>query len=460
MAPRLFPLPLTPFERHMLNDEAPGYPMTCMMQMGMVGTMDRQLFSNAFADVVRQHPLLRARIDGASSGRPRWVEYAEKESRLHWPAERASESRIIRDPMDPTQEPGFRLVVFQDGQRTRVTMVYHHACCDGIGAGRFLDDLLTAYHRRATGAPSPTAEAATDVPRLLRRGRAPLMGWFPVRLTQEIRTFVKEGHHWLCHPVTPLGRPQSPLEQSPDNDSLSDYPTHVLSETESAVLLTLARQLGVTLNDFLLTALFQTLEDWNARYAPETVTPWLRISVPQNLREEADRRLPAANKVTMCFLTRTHAVCRQPTHLLASIHREMASARRWLRGKGLLRAFHLLQTIPGLADKVLRRGRCLCTTVMSNLGDYDRWFGNSLPREGRLLRCGDLRLQTITALSPVRPKTHAAFFLASYAGQLQISLRRDPHTLTQDQAQQLLAQFLEHIRNLAQEWDASAPTGG
>ncbi len=450
MAARLFPLPLTPFERHMLDDDVPGYPMTCLMQLGFRGSLDRHVFCEVFSEVLANHPLLQARISGAESRRPQWVSDSGDANCLCWREDGGSASSEIMAGMDPTREPGFRLVVDRNGETTMMSMIFHHACCDGVGAARFLEDLLTAYHSRIVGTPAGAGVPPVEPARLRRRGSYPRMGWLPIRVAQEIRTFIKEGHHWLCHRVTPLGHPHPPPPaEIAGDDSLLDFPTHMFSETESNDLRALARQRGVTLNDLLLTALFLTLEHWNAQHAPDVVTPWLRIAVPQNLREQDDHQMPAANKVTMCFLTRTHEACRKAQTLLAGIRREMTYARHWLRGKGLLRALSLLQRIPGLEDSLLRGERSLCTAVLSNMGNFDRWFCSSLPREGRFLRCGDLRLHRVTALSPVRPKTHAAFFVASYGGQLQISMRRDARVFTKDQAQQLLDRFLEDIRSLA-----------
>ncbi len=62
---RLPPLPLTPFERYMLADDQPGYPMVAVMELQFGGRLDVDLLRAAFVPAIERHPLLVARIQGA-----------------------------------------------------------------------------------------------------------------------------------------------------------------------------------------------------------------------------------------------------------------------------------------------------------------------------------------------------------------------------------------------------------
>jgi len=446
----LFPLPLTPFERHMLADDRPGHPMTCAAELRLSGTIDREALSASFRDTLLRHPLLSAIVDRTHPNRPCWVPAPSGGRGIEWSDSESLPASEELERMNLALEAGLRFQVRQDSGRQTATMLYHHSCCDGIGAARFIEDLLAAYHLRVEGRSGSEALPVSDDARLLQRGEMPRIGRLCARMAHEIRTVVREGRHWLLHPVTPLGLP---IQTETSSTGVLVHPatlTHAFSESASVELLAAARRRGVTLNDLFLAAMFLTIVQWNAVHAPETRTRWLRIAVPQNLRADADRWMPAANKVTMCFLTRAHDACRNATTLLRGIHDEMASARYWLRGKSLLRAMRWVQAVPGAARCILEGDRCLATVVLSNIGDYDRWFCSELPREGKQIRAGDIRLESITNIPPIRSMTHAAFGAASYGGILRMSLRHDHCRLASEQANQLLALYVSQIERIAE----------
>ena len=54
--------------------------------------------------------------------------------------------------LDIGSRTGLRVWVRQGDGASRIVMQFHHACCDGIGAYRFLGDLLAAYGARTATA--------------------------------------------------------------------------------------------------------------------------------------------------------------------------------------------------------------------------------------------------------------------------------------------------------------------
>ncbi len=445
MCASLFPLPLTVFERHMLLDDRPDYPMTCAAEFGFSGTIRRETFSEVFRDVLVRHPLLSARVDRSNRQRPCWVPAGGVGPAIEWREIDDSATFGLNDRIDLESEAGMRFQVLEHSGDASATMFFHHACCDGIGAARFVEDLLTGYHLRVDPGSRPDILRDADTLRLPVRGRIPRVGRFPARFAQEVRTFVREGLHWLYHPPSPLGRPEGPHDADSCSAPRVGFLTREFDAEFSSRLRATAKRRGVTINDVLVAALFAAVCKWNAGYPSDASTPWLRIAVPQNLREPADRWMPAANKVTMCFLTRTVPSCGNTSKLLEGIGVEMAAARYWLRGKGLIRAMGLAQAVPVLKRRFLEQGRCLATVVLSNLGDFDRWFCSSLPRERNCVRAGDICLERITLVAPVRPRTHAAFCAGSYGGVLRVSMRPDPRFFTIDRAEELLTLYASQL---------------
>ena len=119
--------------------------------------------------------------------------------------------------------------------------------------------------------------------------------------------------------------------------------------------------------------------------------------------EDADRRMPAANVVSMVFLDRTPAQIADPADLLRSIHAEMDLIRR--RQLGLIFIFVALDPAgtAGRTGKVGQQGRCEATCVLSNLG---RAMADSpLPRRNEKIVAGNVVLDGIDFFAPVRDGT-------------------------------------------------------
>jgi hypothetical protein len=90
--------------------------------------------------------------------------------------------------------------------------------------------------------------------------------------------------------------------------------------------------------------------------------------------------------------------------------------------------------------------RTLATVVFSNLGDPTRRFTARFPRkEGRLV-CGNLTLEAVAGIPPMRPRTRATFLVLSYNLNLTVNLRCDPQYFTAGDTQHLLSLYTERLR--------------
>ena len=87
----------------------------------------------------------------------------------------------------------------------------------------------------------------------------------------------------------------------------------------------------------------------------------------------------------------------------------------------------------------------MATSVLTNLG---RPFANSLlPRQDGKIVAGDIVLEAVEGVVPLRPHTCAGFALTTYADQLNIVLHYDLRVLTQNQAEDLLNTYVGFVRN-------------
>ena len=69
-----------------------------------------------------------------------------------------------------------------------------------------------------------------------------------------------------------------------------------------------------------------------------------------------------------------------------------------------------------------------------------------LPRQDGRLVAGNVVLERVGGVPPVRPLTRAAIVVLEYAGEISISLRCDPHLFTPGDTRALLEIYVSQIR--------------
>ena len=139
------PLPLTPFEQYMLEDDRPNWPMNILLRLQFSGTFARPAFEAAVQASLRRHPLLAAKVEPAGRKRLAWSPASGAPSCVHWTSACDGDSRPAFTPIDLGQEPGLRLRIMEAEETTELWCQCHHACCDGLGLLQFVQDLLVAY---------------------------------------------------------------------------------------------------------------------------------------------------------------------------------------------------------------------------------------------------------------------------------------------------------------------------
>ena len=148
----LFPLPLTAFERYMLADDRPSHPMAFAVKLRLGGQIGRDLFERSLRYALGRHPLLHALIDSADRYHPYWIPAGDLPPDVDWDTAAAPLKCTPSVSIDLTSRPGLRVWVRQGEREAEVTFEFHHACCDGLGAARFIGDILAAYGIHCDGA--------------------------------------------------------------------------------------------------------------------------------------------------------------------------------------------------------------------------------------------------------------------------------------------------------------------
>ena len=107
----VFPLPLVPFEEHMLLDDRPAYPMSIFARLRFTGRVDRATFEAAAAITLQRHPMFQAVVREVKPGQFEWVEWNGGDSVVRW-LERPANGAYPHVPgIDLRRERGVRVWV-------------------------------------------------------------------------------------------------------------------------------------------------------------------------------------------------------------------------------------------------------------------------------------------------------------------------------------------------------------
>jgi hypothetical protein len=434
----VFPLPLTPMEAFLHLDGRAGYPMMTDIQLEFDGALDPSTFERALATAINRNPLYRCLVGHDSRLGRVWIPTDEVPS-IDWAPLGTPLGEQYDSTVDLTKQIGLRIWVRQTGNRTTVLLHSHHACADALGTFSFVEDLLAAYASLCPGA-EPIALRPLEPERLLKRGLAsiPKRKWYHHPF--DLMFGVREGLSFFLRAPAPLASPNSATAELPA--SRSEMLTRSLGSEMTAGLRAAAATAGATVNDLLLCDLFVTLRRWNA--ARGQSKGWLRILMPQNLRESEDRATPTANIMSFAFLTRRANHCDAAATLLPALCTETKVIRR-----DRLSVFFLGSLAAALAagvlEKLLASKICFSTAVLSNFGVPARRFVAQFPQTAEGLIIGNVVFRSLVGVPPLRPGTRAAFAVVGSADDLTFTVKCDPQYFGPIDAARLLDEYVGQV---------------
>lgn len=435
---------LTAFEQYMLTDDRELHPMTFTIRLKFAGQFERRPFAEAVATAVGRHPLLASHIVGADTNHPQWVEADDPMppidiAPLGCPLEFPGSERI-----DLARCTGLRIWVRSGSDRTEMRFQFHHSCTDGIGAYRFIEDVLCAYEAAVHGDVRSARFRPLDKNRLPRRAKFGLSRFqVLLRLPQEAWGAVVGAATFFLRRPQPLISPEIPHGDQQSRLELLDYPAHAFTPEESNAYHVAARRWGVKLNDLLLCDTLLAADGWNRRLGSRGWHP-IRVAVPVDLRVAGDERLPACNVAAMVFLDRTPRWYLTTRHLLRTTRWETRFIKRFRLALSFIRICNFVSYVPGGLKWLTRANHCYTTAVMSNMG---RPLSQApLPKCGEKLCAGRLRLESVESAPPVRPFTAAGFTALTYSGRLTLVMNYDRHHFTAETARSFFDCVVQQIR--------------
>jgi hypothetical protein len=441
-------LPLVTFERYMLAEDTVAYPRVFILEVTLSGSLRREALEAAWPAALARHPMLTARLDERGQNWI-WPEDHPPAPAIDWGQESEPLTFRAGQRIDLAREPGLRLWVRTGPAGIRLVFQFHHACCDGIGGLEFIGDLLALYAHEATGGDGPPL-LAVRADLLAQRGSFGLTKPTLREWLRDVAVTAAMSFQLLSRTPVAAG---VPISNPTDPEVPMEFPgieSHTFSPGELDGLRQTARQTGATLNDLMMAYLFCALVDWNALGQSLAPREWLRMNVPTSLRRQADEEMPAANVMSFAFVDRRAGECAGGARLVESIRDEMEAIRRLRLSLYFIGQIGILAAIPGAMRRVLGLNRCFASAVLTNVGDPVRRFRVRFPRRDGKAVIGNLLLENIVGVPPLRALTRVGVALTSYAGQLTVSVLCDRHCFSRGESRHFLEIYLHRIgRGLA-----------
>ena len=153
--------------------------------------------------------------------------------------------------------------------------------------------------------------------------------------------------------------------------------------------------------------------------------------------------MPAADVVSSVFLDRRGPDFADADRLLQSIHEEMDLIKRLQLGFTFIFSTAICRRLPGGLEKRVRADKCTISCIFTNLGNPLAHV--PLPRRNRCIVAGNVTLEDIDSVAPVRPYSCVTVAVGLYAHKLSITLHYDPRPLSQEQAADLLDAYVRRI---------------
>src|SRR6056297_1094968 len=449
-AGRIFPLHLTPFEEYMLWDDRPEYPMTFVVQLDLEGEIDREALTETLPLALERHPLLQAIVGPAKGNRDCWITAPNPQVMIDWADWEVPVGIPNGEAINLRKQVGLRIWVRTKQQRSMLTLQFHHAAADGIGAYQFIGDWLWYYAERV-GQPVTQPLPPNDAKALRRRGKASY-SLDNYRLPNgQLEVDKREAFTYALKSMLPVAAPRRADPQRNQSTECSErFPGLCGYEFDKAnykQLRHVAEARGQSANELLIERLLVSLRAWNKEQGKDKKGTFC-IMMPMDLREADTRMGTAANLVTYALVRRDREECMESEQLIDSLRQEMVRLKHQRHRTPFMNMMAYLTRYPSWLKRWYAGRGCAATAILSNTGDPTKRFTVPLPSEKGIVRAGNLRLLDISGVPPMRNGTHLTISIFTYRRVLKICLRCDPHRFTVAQSQQFLDHYTSMIHRL------------
>jgi NRPS condensation-like uncharacterized protein len=456
----LFPLRLSDFEYYMFRDDRPTYPMVIVVTVHVSGQLLREPFAQSLQELVADHPLLRSRIAVSAQSEWCWIPIETPGEILEWQPIAAGDTFVTPDRrINIRAEAGIHVLVAAGEQWSQVVLYLHHACCDGLAALQLVGELFARYGQQTADPAGRRPEfQRPDSSVLLLRDNHEVGDAAAIRQKRSLRRVIGKVCRLLLRKPVRIEAGSSAVQgrAGPTYEAPAAIQSRTLSKAAYRALRAWSTRHGVSVNDVFLREMILHVREWNLQAGGPLRNRWVRIAVPLSMRTSRHEHMPAANVVSYALVTRNEADCSHPDTLLKSIHQQTSDVLYNREGIVCLKLFRMLRRVPGAMSLFLNLKPVLSSAVLANVGDIRRRFSGRFPLQNGRWVAGNVVIDNIHGVAPVRPNTRAAMSIGDYAGELSISLRTDRLALTAEESERFLQGYLNRLMQLAAEESKSS----
>ena len=439
-----WPLPLTVIEKLLLAEDRPGYSWSVFFRLRFSKRLNDAAVRAAVLAVLPRHPLLCSLVRRTFLGGGQWIE-AENKTPLFESVPRVDGREYPpAKHLDLTKEIGIRVVLVSDDHSSDVIFQIHHAVLDGKGMIGFLQDWLFAYAREIGFAPTDLNFTPLDESLLPQRGRLGLTFGRVLCMIRRQLVGLKGVKQFLSNKPTPLlphiARPSQELA----NNQFPAVRLRYFTVEETLGTIRAAKKRGVSVNDLLIRDLLSAIFSLQKNHGVYVEDNVIRLMIPMDMRRPGDERMSAANVVSSIFIDRCGRQGEDSDHLLQSIHDEMQAIKRNELGFTFIFSLKLGDGLPGRIAGTVRGEKCRISSILTNVGQV---LGDGpLPRDHGRIVVGDAILEHFEFVAPLRPYLVATFAVATYAGQIRITMQFNADALSDAQADALIQNLVAAVR--------------
>ena len=433
-----WPLQLTPFEWSMLDSVA-GCEMVFFVKLQFTGAIDRDLFQNAVSQAIATQPLLQSNLAiGDGFRNCYWVAAKHPEIEIEW----SSNDPDANKAFDLSKEIGLKIRGRIEGDKIQLYFLFHHACCDGIGGIRFIEQILSNYHQALN--PEDSVRHWRPDPELLKiRNPQPNINSRLRRLQRSAWVLPKRIFRIMFKKPVSITDSTLPVAEQ-ENLTL---PTRVLTEQQTRSITRKASEFDVGRNELLLRDLLLAIRKFNdirssndrqMQHRP------FRVMLPISTRSREHKNMPAANCVSMVAIEIQDGQLDRPDETMSYLKKQMEFVGRWQIEYSWSQTISFLTSLPFLGSLLNQRSSPIrATGVFSNAGRIFK--NNNLPRVDGKIRAGNMVLESFHASPPGNQFVPVTFSCNYYANRLTLTSNFNHRMLTRADAERLFQLWLDQI---------------
>ena len=423
----------------------------------ITGTVEPMRLRSALMAAVGRRPTLRATIRTGLLGMVRQIEDISDHDPLTVIDLTGTHSGTARDsddtgtlcqkrllqwmnrPLDPTKDLPWRVLLLRR-RDTEASLVFsfHHSATDGLGAFRFVTEVIERYNR-ATEALQPAADepgdAGADELVALAQANRPAISHFYLRM---IASLV---YRFAVAPFSPNGR----ICRATSSPSPAvHFCQGTLNPRELSQVRSRSKETGATLNDVLLAAGFRTMDQWNAVHGKASRK--ISIMVPVDVGR-GTASATGANRVAFVSVPTVRRERANADDLLRRVHQRTSHMLRNGTAFSIVYAVHFCCWFPPLVPKAIARfllatGVYLDSMLVTNLG----LIGLAAGPSAEAANMGNARIASVVVLPPVVSPMGISLSAGTYNGQLHVALAYKTSHFSHAEARLLLSLFLHEMR--------------